>query len=60
MAIDMTVQLMPMVWGLVGVLAVAGGGIVASVLPHVQVPHPNWVRQLRLGGLLGTAPASRA
>ena len=60
MAIDMTAQLLPMVWGLVGVLAVAGGGIVASLLPHVQVKRPSWTRPLRLGGLLGTAPTSRA
>lgn len=60
MAIDMTVQLIPMMWGLVGLLAVAGAAIIASALPHVHVSRPNWTRPSRHGGLLGTAPASRA
>jgi hypothetical protein len=36
MALDMTVQLAPMVWGMLGLLIVSAAGIITIALPRTQ------------------------
>jgi len=60
MAIDMTVQLMPMVWGPWVCWPWRAAGSSPACCRTCRCPIRIGVRQLRLGGLLGTAPASRA